>query len=404
MSVAFCLLFFVSLSAYAVDSGAPGAVSGQLLPNQSLPDPAFTEKQIISVKKLEPSIVNINPVMADLLKRFRKQPDDLQLIDDLNHNTNIILASIKQRLADKTQRVTIDETKELMLVLSVMRHEQALVRLIELAEYHQNNTETGQKALLLLRDLPVTEPVLSYVNRIFNTSRNNTPLVRSALLYYLSVKHKTGMRWAAYYRSPGIDPQLRFAGMVLAAILTRDDQVTRWILHELKTEPPVPAYQQYYLLQALQTSITEQEFNYLITQLKISPAVLKEFQRLLDFNKATGEQKHRLADFMLTSPHLEQQQKALEFFLLEQKILDIWPSLDANKRLSAIRLSNTLGLPIVSKKDAMTTETATPLLQLLSTSMFAHPVIVVLALFLLWSGYRYVSPGVGKSKVLKTSM
>ena len=107
---------------------------------------------------------------------------------------------------------------------------------------------------------------------------------------------------------------------------------------------------------------------------------------------------------MLTSPHLEQQQKALEFFLLEQKILDIWPSLDANKRLSAIRLSNTLGLPIVSKKDAMTTETATPLLQLLSTSMFAHPVIVVLALFLLWSGYRYVSPGVGKSKVLKTSM
>ena len=394
MSTAFCLLFFVSLSAHAIAPDIPGVVSDQ----------SSTEKQIISVKKLEPSILNIDPVVAELLQRFRRQPDDLQLIDDLNHNANVVLAYVKQRLTDKTQQITIDETKELMLVLSVMKHEQAHARLVELAEYHQNNTEIGQKALLLLRDLPVTELVLAYVNRIFKTSRNNTPLIRSALLYYLSVKHKTGMRWAVYYRSPGIDPQLRFAGMVLAATLTKDDQVTRWILHELKTEPPVPSYQQYYLLQALHVSVTEKEFNYLISQLTISPVVLKEFQRLRDFNKATGEQKHKLAGFMLTSPHLEQQQKALEYFLLEQKVLDIWPSLDANKRLLAIRLANTLGLSIVSKKDTMATEAGTPLLQLLTTSAFAYPVIVVLVLFLLWYGYRYISRDAGKSNVLKTSV
>ena len=394
MSVAFCLLFFVSLSAYAVVPDIPGVVSDQ----------ALTEKQIISVKKLEPSILNIDPVVADLLQRFRRQPDDLQLIDDLNDNANIVLAYVKQRLADETQGITIDETKELMLALSVMKQEQAHTRLVELAEFHQNNTEIAQKALLLLRDLPVTESVLAYLDRLFKTSRSNIPLIRSTLLYYIAVKHQTGMRWAAYYRSPGIDPQLRFAGMVLAAILTKDDQVTRWILDELKTEPPVPAYQQYYLLQGLQTSITEKEFNYLITQLKISPVVLKEFQRPHEFNKATGEKKHRLAGFMLTSPHIEQQQKALEYFLLEQKILDIWTSLDANKRLSAIRLANTLGLSIVSKKDVVMTEAATPWFQMLTTSVFAYPVIVVLFLFLLWSGYRYISRDAGKSNVLKTSV
>lgn len=394
MSVVFCALFFVSLPAYAVASDTQGIASDQ----------TFTEKQIISVKKLKPSILNIDPVVADLLQRFRSQADNFQLIDDLNDNANAVFAYIKQRLTDKTQQIAIDETKELMLALSVMKHEQAHAKLVELAEYHQSNTEIAQEALLLLRDLPVTEPVLAYLDRLFKTSRSNIPLIRSTLLYYIAVKHKTGMRWAAYYRSPGIDPQLRFAGMVLSAILTKDEKVTRWILDELKTTPPVPVYQQYYLLQALHVSITEKEFNYLITQLNISPVVLTEFQRLRDFNKATGEKKRRLAGFMLTSPHRGQQQKALEFFLLEQNILDIWTSLDAGKRLSAVRLANTLGLSIVSKEDVMATEAATPLLQLITTPVFAYLVIVVLLLFLLWYGYRYVSRYAGKAKVLKTSV
>ena len=393
LGAVFFLLSFNSLLAHAEVSGEQGRV-----PSISLPDKAAANNQIISVRKLTSSIANIDPVVADLLKRFHQQPGDLRLIDDINQNATVVLTHVQQRITNETQRISIDEAKQLLLILSVMKHEMANDQFIALADYYSDNTTFIQQALLIMRDMPVTEAALASVNNIIKTNRDNVPVVRSALLYYLSVQHKSGMRWAAYYRSPGIDPQLRFAGMSLAATLSEDDQVTRWILDKLKSEPAIPVFQQYYLLQALHASVSEREFEHLISQLNISQVVIKEFQRLLDFNKSTGEQKRKLANFMLASPYMDQQNLALKYFILERQILDVWGNLGVSKRLSAVRIANALNIPIDSRNEAVKAEIEMPLPKSLTQSTFAYLVTITFVLFLLWLGYKYLVRNIGKFK------
>lgn len=311
----------------------------------------LTVKRAHLVEKKSPEL-EIDSVAKKLLQRFRSQPVELQIVDELNKNSEGFLNHIHQRLADTIQPLSVSEAGELMLPLSLIKDEQALTVLLQVAERFNDNVRISQQVLLMLRELPVTETVLAYVDDLLKARRNSPVLIRSALLYYVAVKHEAGMRWAAYYRSPGIDPQLRFAGLTLAALLSQDDQVTRWILKELKAKPAIPTYQHYYLLQALSANVTEAEFNQLLKSFTAAPVVVKEFQRVRDFNKATGAAKHKLAEFMLTSAYSNQQQTALEYYLNNHKVMDIWPGLKQSKRLSVIRLSHKLGVPILPVADS----------------------------------------------------
>jgi len=310
-------------------------------------------KHSIIADKPEPSVQKTDPVLAGLLQRFRQQSDELQLVADLNQYLNLLISYVDQRLLDKVHALSRNEAVELMTVLSLVADSKAIDSLISIGMRFIDEPDVVQSLLLILRELPVTAQVRAYVDAVFEKNRGKPQVVRSALLYYVAVQHDAGMRWAAYYRSPGIDPQLRFAGLNLAAILSDDDQVTRWILEELNAEPATPAYQQYYLLQGLSANITEEEFNHLLPGFNISSVVVKEFQRLRDFNNATGDQKYKLAGFMLVSPHMDQQQEALRYYLENRQIMDVWPQLGVSKRLTAIRLANTHGwalLPVAGQE------------------------------------------------------
>jgi hypothetical protein len=136
----------------------------------------------------------------------------------------------------------------------------------------------------------------------------------------------------------------------------------------------VAGYQQYYLLAGLYASVTEAEFDQLLPRFSVTPVVVKEFQRLRDFNRADETEKNKLAGFMLVSPYLDQQQTALKYFLQQHTMMDVWPRLDVTKRLSAIRLSHSLGISIMAGSE------------LDNESAFAwagEPLVYVLSLLLL---------------------
>ncbi len=290
----------------------------------------------------------------DILQEFILQPGDLQTIERLYENRVALVEYATHRLSDEARSLSVDEVSALMSALSLINDERALNAFLALAEGFSKDSELSQSVLLMLRDMPVTAPVLAYVDNLIETNRNKQPeLVRSALMYYLAVRNNAGMRWAGYYRSPGIDPQLRFAGLALAAALIKDDQVTRWILAELTNQPAVPRYQQYYLLQALHTSVTEAEFDQLLPGLSVAPTVIKEFQRLRDFNTAAAERKQTLAGYMLASPYRDQQQLALKYYIINHSVMEVWPRLDTTRRLSAIRISHALGVSILPEAEAV---------------------------------------------------
>ena len=336
----FCKLLFLGLFCM------PAAVLAEA--------PVDLQRPIIT-EVYEPAVEDDTAALLPaVLVAFREQPDDLQVVTDLNKNSATILAYTEQRMASDAPPLSSDAAGELMVALSLINDERALNTLLALAERYNRNTEMSQAVLLMLRDMPVTEPVLAYVDKLVETNRTASAspgLVRSALLYYLAVKHSAGMRWAAVYRSPGIDPQLRFAGLALAASLVKDDQVTRWLLAELTKQPPVARYQQYYLLAGLYASITEAEFDTLLPRFSVTPTVVKDFQRLRDFNRADETEKNKLAGFMLVSPYLDQQQTALTYFLQQHTMLEVWPRLDVTRRLSAIRLSHSLGISILPEPE-----------------------------------------------------
>ena len=336
--------------------------------------------------------IQIDPEIAYLLKRFYEQPSDLKLIADLDANTDKLLDYIDSRLSNEDRPLSDKEANELLTVMSLMKDERALAALLALAGSQSNDTDASQAVLLILRDLPVTAPVIAYVDGLIERHRANHELIRSALLYYMAVRQNAGMRWAAYYRSPGMDPRLRFAGLSLAAVLSKDDQVTHWILTELKATPAIPAYQQYYLLAALHANVKEAEFDQLLPQFTVSPVVVKEFQRLRDFNRSVGEEKHRLAGFMLASPYLDQQRAAIKYFIEKHEIDLIWPRLDTARKLSVVRLSNLHGLPIVDSDDELPVESKAES-DLPDTSFVAMSVYVVcgvLVVLISWFGFRRI--------------
>jgi len=281
-----------------------------------------------------------NPALSQLLAKIALKPIDISGIIELHESRQALFSHAQQRLANTEEPLNTEEAGVLILALSLVKDDEALNFIAQMGIRFYQETGFTQQLLYTLRDLPVNDQIQSYVDNLLEHGRDKPELVRSALLYYAAVEHPAAMRWAAYYRTPGIDPKVRFSGLYLASILSKDTAVAQWILDDLSRQPPVPTYQQYYLLRAYQRQVDGAEFNHFATKFSVAPSVLKQTQLENEFLIADHELKPSLVKYLLNSPHYEQQRMALLSWLQEGKLLENWTYLDTDKRLLAIRLAN----------------------------------------------------------------
>jgi hypothetical protein len=280
-----------------------------------------------------------NPALSGLLANIALQPIEISDVLELEQSRGALVAHARHRLADTEKLLSTEEAGMLVLALSLVKDDEALSLIVKMGNRFVQETGFTRQLLLILRDLPVNDQIQSYVDNLLEHGRDNPELLRSALLYYAAVQHPSAMRWAAYYRTPGIDPKIRFAGLYLASVLSKDATVKQWLLDEVSRQSPVPAYQQYYLLRAYRFQAEDAEFDHIASKFSTAPSVLQHVQREDEFVAAEQEIKPSLAKHLLNSPHYEQQRIALLFWLAEGKLPDIWAQLDSRKRLMAIRLA-----------------------------------------------------------------
>jgi len=69
-------------------------------------------------------------------------------------------------------------------------------------------------------------------------------------------------------------------------------------------------------------------------------------QRLRDFEQADVVGRKKLAQYMLNSPHPDQQQSALMFWLKQGILSGHWEILSQARKLSAVRLAHTHGIEL----------------------------------------------------------
>lgn len=327
---------------YLVFNAVPGV--SYAAPVQVPAKPIVQDAQIAIVYEVEPSPVMSAELVA-VFERFHQSPTQPEVLQALFDVRESLFDYVDIKLADSSS-LNIGEAQRLLMALSMIDDDRALTNMLVIGRKFINVTSVSQQLLLLLRELPVNKQVLSYVDELIRSNLKDVVIVRSALLYYAAGDIPEGLRWASMYRSPNVNPELRFAALYLSAVLQEDVQVARWLLELLVSENSLPTYQQYYLMLGLGRVLLQDEFKELQSKFNIAPSVKQAALRHLEFIDGDDSVRESLIDVMLASAYPEQRRLAIGFLLQQQKLAERWEKLDNETRLTALRMARTLGLGI----------------------------------------------------------
>lgn len=307
----------------------------------------YKKTSILKTTSQSETIANNAEIVA-LLSMFKNKPDNLDLIKKLTVKLNPLFAYVKQRLVND---ITWSELSMIIEVLSLINSTESTSFLISLGSQYVNNINLNINILKHLREMPQSEKMDAYINLLLQKNPKEFPLVRSILLSISNYKSSDMNRWVVKYRSPGIEPEIRFLALYLSSLLGKDETLKQWILQIMFDKKKPPAYQHYYLLMALSHLMSDETFYDFLSRSYVSPLTIKSVKLGRKFHQNDDKTRMNLALELVNSSHPDQRNTAISFLLKYHGFEKTWQQLNQHQRLSAIRLSYKLGIPVFIEKD-----------------------------------------------------
>ena len=296
----------------------------------------------------QPETIANNAEIVALLSMFKNKPDNLDLIKKLTVKLNPLLAYVKQRLDND---VTWSELSMIIEVLSLINSTESTSFLISLGSQYVNNIDLNINILKYLREMPQSEKMDSYINLLLQKNPKELPLVGSILLSMSNNKSSDMNQWIVKYRSPGIEPEIRFLALYLSSLSGKDETLKQWILQIMFDKKKPPVHQHYYLLMALSHLMSDETFHDFLSRSYVSPLTIKSVKLERKFHQGDDKTRMKLALQLVNSRHSDQRIAAISFLLKYQGFEKTWQQLNQKQRLSAIRLSYKMGIPVFIEKD-----------------------------------------------------
>lgn len=305
-----------------------------------------------------------------LLKKFQNKPDDIKLVHELFVKKYALHNHLWQQLDNGEDNLGIAVTIE---ALSLINSASAMSFLVSNKYNFIDDTDLNIYILKLLRELPPSENISAYLSKLLTIKADDDLLVRNVLLAMASYEMPDKARWVAYYRSPGIDPDIRFIGLYLSSLQSKDEVLQGWILDALFDKNKPPPYQHYYLLVALSRQMSNQQFNDFLSRSYVNSDVIASVMLEREFYNGSNEQRKQLAMQLVNSRYSDQRISAISFLLQHQGFKKTWQQLNQQQRLSAIRLSYKLGIAVVIEATNIENEA-------MLSQRFYMPLVVLLSL------------------------
>ncbi len=312
----------------------------------------FIKKQTMDLN-IQKSILKVASVpethfdesLVSLLEKFKSKPDDLELIKELSIHEKVLLQHARKQLEESSNESNLIITIE---ALSLINSVDAISFLFSSDDERSNNIELTINLLRYLREMPLSESVNTYLDFLLKKHSKNLSLLQNILLSMAIYDAPNTAKWATYYRSPGIDPEVRYLGLYLASMLGKDDTLQRWILDVLFDKNKPPTHQHYYLLVALSRQLSDEVFNDFLSRSYVSKIIIDNVKLERDFHQGSTETRLQLAPQLINSNYAEMRNTTFSFLLKEQGFEKTWEQLNQQQRLSAVRLSHKLEVPIVT--------------------------------------------------------
>jgi len=301
------------------------------------------QKSILNVESA-PEII-FNKKIIFLLEKFRKSPDDLELIKELSANEKALLQYARKQLENTASKLDVQVVIE---ALSLINSEEVASLFISTNGKVIDYAKLDVNILVYLRELPESESINTYFDLMLKTYSKDLSSLRNILLSMSLYDSSITAKWASYYRSPGINSETRYLGLYLASMLGKDETLQRWILEALFAKNKPPAYQHYYLLVALSRQMDDGEFYDFLSRSYVNKNIISSVKMERNFYQGENKLRLQLAPTLINSSYPDQRNAAISFLLKEQGFEKTWRQLNQQQRLSAIRLSYKLGVPIVS--------------------------------------------------------
>ena len=248
------------------------------------------------------------------VERLLKQPDDLIILQKLSERPELLQAYVTEKLYNLK---TSTEPRALIKLFALALGEKSLPAILTWTEQFKKNDYILQSIIEALYFMPDSDQIKALVNGLLENELQHRDVIRSALLYHAARPDASSTRWAIQYRSPGMDSNLRYVGLYLAAVLG-DQSVLAWTMESLDKAPP--QYQRYYLHLALSFLISETRYQRLIEGMSLAPSVAASIHRQLSFKKANQDQRTALLAPMLASNYFEEKQLVLKYLIETQNV------------------------------------------------------------------------------------
>jgi hypothetical protein len=204
----------------------------------------------------------------------------------------------------------------LLLVLGEIGDSRSIRPVIDFTRTHAENRAVLGAGLRTLTLMPTSAATFEFAGELFG--EGSSPLMRQqALVYLAAVRDRRGAAFAREYSAAEIEPEVRVAGLLLAARLG-DRQVLPAIINLLETTED-RSYREV-LVRALGELSTPDSLNaFAETSPSYGGAVsFRDIQRLVEFRHAEGDRKLELARRVIEKGHPWDRREAVRFLVEER--------------------------------------------------------------------------------------
>lgn len=207
---------------------------------------------------------------------------------------------------------------QLMTVLGEIGDAGSVQEIIELVNGSPKNISLQEYALVALPYFEESDEISEFVNQQLEDDSHHPVIIRNALGYYAEKPNTDAKQWVRKYTAFDTREEIRFAALYLGGTLGMDSVKSDI---EILLQNKQRNTREYYLLMGFANVATMDEFNSLVSGLKLNKDNVKKVRAFLEFRLANTEEKKKLAPGLLNSKNVQLKQAVVKH-LIDEKDAD----------------------------------------------------------------------------------